>query len=368
MPGNFASHAQLRALIDGPARPASRGFLALATVLLGGCAFVAQDIAPPAPAPVAVNEAPAPIEVVQPAAPAPPPEPSPAPKPPPEPVLAVEPAHTAILLSQDIPALSEIAVLIQQQLGAEHTSIHDLNGSPVNTSRILAEIEQTRPDRLVAIGLLAATVAQQVEDTPMIFCQVYNHRDHDLISPNSKGVNMLPPFRMQLEAWKALAPNLQSIGVLTGPDQDDLIAEMGLAAAALDIDLTVRNVQSDKETLFAFKRLTPDIQGVWLLPDNRILSPEVVREIMSYSAKHRKQVVVFGSELLGWGALMSIASDDGDIARRVVARLQNDLRDGQLAGPDMLPLGNMHTTINHEVANHLGLIVPQQFADTHAAR
>ena len=358
----------MRALIDGPASPASRAFLALATVLLGGCAFVAQDIAPTAPAPaptVAVSEAPAPIEAVQ-AAPAP--KLAPAPKQPPAPVPAAEPARTAILLSQDIPALSDIAVLVQQQLGAEHTSIHDLGGSPVNTSRILAEIERTRPDRLVAIGLLAATVAQQIEDTPMIFCQVYNHRDHDLISLNSKGVSMLPPFRMQLEAWKALAPNLKSIGVLTGPDQDDLIAEMGLAAAALDIDLTVRNVQSDKETLFAFKRLTPDIQGVWLLPDNRILSPEVVREIMSYSAKHRKQVVVFGSELLGWGALMSIASDDGDIAQRVVARLENDLRDGQLVGPDMLPLGDMHTTINHEVANHLGLIVPQQFADTNAAR
>ena len=41
--------------------------------------------------------------------------------------------------------------------------------------------------------------------------------------------------------------------------------------------------------------MTHAIDGLWLLPDNRILSPDVVREMMSYSAKHKKQVVVFGN-------------------------------------------------------------------------
>jgi hypothetical protein len=103
------------------------------------------------------------------------------------------------------------------------------------------------------------------------------------------------------------------------------------------------------------------------LPDNRILSPEVVREILSYSVKHRKQVVVFGTNLLRWGALMSVTSDEGDIAERVLARFADDLHDGQFAGPDMRPLTRLHTTVNEAAANRLGLIVPEQHAVTRSS-
>ena len=123
-----------------------------------------------------------------------------------------------------------------------------------------------------------------------------------------------PPFDLQLDAWQTLSPALRSVGVIAGPNQDGLIAEIEEAAAAANVELLSRTVHSDKEALLAFKRLTPNIQGLWLLPDNRILSPRVVREIMSYSAKRKTQIVVFGPSLLGFGALMSVTSTADDVA------------------------------------------------------
>ena len=320
--------------------------LVLSATLSAGCVF-----APP----TETVEPPPPVEpIVAEPEPAPPP---PAPVEPPAPPPRAAP-RTAVLVSDDIPEYMRIAEEIQRR-DPDHVTVHNLDGQQAKAESTLAEIDRVNSDRVVAIGLLAATVGRRA-DMPMVFCQVYNYQDYDLVSPTSKGVQLLPPFALQLEAWKSLAPQLQRIGIVTGPAQDVLIAEIRQVVERAGLTLTVATVQSDQEALLAFKDMTLGIDGLWLLPDNRILSPDVVREMMSYSAKHRKQVVVFGSGLLGLGALMSVTSDERDVADRVLARFANTAENGRLLGPDMQQLTKIHTDVNHDVANYLGLVVPEQ--------
>lgn len=327
-----------------------------ASIALSGCVFIASEVEPVPPQEPEVA-------VVEPAPTPPPPAAPKAPEPPPP------SESTAIVLSQDIPAFSEIADEIRRLLPAEHVvTIHNLAGRQTNAERVVAELAEVDPDRMIAIGLLAATVASRIPETPMVFCQVYNHADYGLISPRAKGVSFLPPFDIQIDAWKKISPDLRSVGVITGPGQEALIEEIRKATADASVQLLVRTADTDQEALFNFKTLTPDIQGLWLLPDNRILSPEIVREIMSYAAKHRRQVVVFGENLLGLGALMSIETDYADVAERALARFDALQANGQLGGPDMLPLTQMHVRPNSEVADYLGLIVPEQLADSGSAR
>jgi ABC-type uncharacterized transport system substrate-binding protein len=331
--------------------------LFLLFVMSAGCSFLApavqvaevpvvQPVTPPEvvpepePLPVQVVDVPAPRVVI--------------PEPP------SRPAHTAVVISDDIPAFTGVAEQIKRRLGEEHVSIHNLDGLAGNRARVAAEIGSA--DQVVAVGLLAATVGRRSTDRPLVFCKVFNYQDYDLISPLSKGVNFLPPFEMQLEAWTNLAPGLRSVGVIAGPGQEALVEEVRQAAASLQVSLAFRSVESDKEALVTFKRLTPDVQGFWLLPDNRILSPEVVREIMSYSAKHRKQVVVFGSNLLGLGAVMSITSNDEDVVDQVLRRLSEVTDDGKWPGPDMAPLTKMELQINPDVAGHFGIAPAEQVA------
>jgi ABC-type uncharacterized transport system substrate-binding protein len=313
--------------------------------------FFTGCVHPPTSPPI---EAPPPTEPVI-AEPAPVP-----PAPPPAPSVVVRPQpppRTAILVSDDIPEYMDIAEEIRRQDGAQAT-VHNLDGEPTNADRALAELS-ANSDRLVAIGLLAATIGRRAE-VPMVFCQVYNYQDYDLLSAISKGVQLLPPFSLQLEAWTNLSPQLQHLGIVTGPDQDLLVGEIRQVVERAGLTLTVATVQSDQEALLAFKDMTQSIDGLWLLPDNRILSPTVVREIMAYSAKHRKQVVVFGDSFLKLGALMSVTSDERDVAERVLARFDNMSENGRLLGPDMQQLTKIHTDVNTDVANYLGLVVPGQ--------
>ncbi len=319
---------------------------ALGTLLASACTVAPLTTQAPADEPIAVVAAP-----VAPAAPAARRE------------APARPARMAVVVSDDVPEYQEIVDEILRR-GAQGVTVHRLAGRIDNADRVLEQVGSSRPSGIIAVGLLAATVARRVPDVPMVFCQVYNYQDHDLLSAKSKGVQLLPPFDLQLQAWRRLgsAQSLRSIGVITGPGQEGLIAEIRQAVAPTGIALMVRTVEYDQGTALAFKELAPKIDGLWLLPDNRILSPDVVRKILTYSAKHSKQLVVFADSLLDMGALMSVSSVPSDVVDRVFARFADMDGAGQLRGPDMLRLTNMRMHVNAEVTKEFGQTVQEHLA------
>ena len=260
----------------------------------------------------------------------------------------------AILLSDDVASYAAIAKQIAQRISENDYKTLNLDGNAKMSASIRSEIKQFEPDRIVAIGLSAAKAGQKYTDTPMVFCQVFNYQDHNLISRNSKGVKFLPPFSLQLEIWKELSPDLRTVGLIIGPKQEELVAEIERAAEQHQVELLIRTVQSDKEALYAFKRLTPQIQGFWLLPDNRVLSPTVLREIISYGSKHGNQTVVFNPQLLSLGAEISFTSIDADVADAVLKVLGNAADNDALFGPPMTPLTTLRAEINPDLSAELG--------------
>ncbi len=282
--------------------------------------------------------------------------PLPAPPPPPEPERVV------ILISDDLPVFVSAADQIKRQLGDQPFTVHNLDGDLANSENIVEELNESKPDRLIAVGLLAAQMGTMFDDVPMVFCYVFNYEEHSLLSTTSNGVNLLPPFEMQLEAWKTLAPDLDRVGVIVGPTQAALVDEIQHAADGKEVELLTRIVNSDQEALYSFQRITPEIQGLWLVPDNRILSPRVVGEIMSYARDHQIQIVVFGRGMLEMGALMAVTTIEEDVATQDVARLDQVNAEGQFAAPAMAPLTQMNLDINPDVARELGLVESEQSA------
>lgn len=202
---------------------------------------------------------------------------------------------------------------------------------------------------VVAIGAAAARRARQHSIKPMVFCQVFNFRDYGLDTDGVVGISMVPPPAQQFQASMSMAPKLQRIGVLAGPGHDALIEAARADASAHGAELLFREVHSDKEALYEFKRMVPDADGFWLLPDERILSHGVLREIMAYSAKHEKLVLSFTPELLRFGAFMSASSDPADVADQVLAALQR-LTDSPNAPFTLLPLQKAHIEVNPALA------------------
>jgi ABC-type uncharacterized transport system substrate-binding protein len=268
-------------------------------------------------------------------------------KPPPSPKKL---PRVTILQSNDVPAYTGITDELVAQL-PESPAVINLQGVSPSSAEIIEKLKQYGNRHVVAIGPLAAQAARQHTAGQVIFCQVFNYLDLGLTSAHMQGVSMLPPAELQFRAWKNLDPELQRVGVITGRDHEAMIAEARKAAQHHGIDLIHRVVQSDKEMLYAFKRLTPEIQGLWLVPDDRVLSRRVLRNIMDYSVKHHGQVVVFHPGLLPLGGLMSVGSVDSDVAEQVIAALRDASRRSKSPAAALLPLKKIRVEINSPVAH-----------------
>ena len=150
--------------------------------------------------------------------------------------------------------------------------------------------------------------------------------------------------------------------MITGPRLQHIVDEARRAAAATGIELHHAEVGSDLETMYAFKQLSPTIQALWLVPDNRVLSSNAIRELLSNSRKLGKQVLVFSDQLLPLGGLLHFDSVASDIADQVIARSVQafDSDSTQLPGPPIVPLTRFDLAINPMAIKQFGLSIPAE--------
>ncbi|MBI3546782.1 MAG: hypothetical protein HY081_09375 [Gammaproteobacteria bacterium] len=274
------------------------------------------------------------------------------------PAPLVVPEGLIIFLSDNSPAF----VGVQREISKRYQhaiKIYSLGGDENQSAETLKKIQSSDKPTVVAIGLPAAKLARGLSNKKVIFCQVFNYEDTDLITSWMKGVDATPAVMEQFRVWKTLAPRLKKVGVIIGKNQRSLIDKAVTAARVQHIDLVHVEVKSDKETLYAYKQLAPKIQGLWLVPDNRVLSGETIRDIMAYSVKEGKQVAVFSHALLGVGGLLSAESSNADIAVQVLARIEQAGQSKEVPGKSMTALTKANIRINPVMVGRLNLSLPK---------
>jgi ABC-type uncharacterized transport system substrate-binding protein len=280
-------------------------------------------------------------------------EPAPAPdvaKHPPLPVISEPERYSqrvAIVLSDRKPAYENVATELGKLL--DDYSIYDLTDQSLTPRGVFSSIADFDAGLVIAIGLHAATVANAYSQVPVVFCQVFNVSEIESRTEKLKGVAALPPLAMQVAAWQDLNPGLSHVGAILGSGHEDLIEEATRAAESAGLTLHYRFARSDRETLYMFNRLTPEIDGFWLFPDNRVLSPSVLRQMLGYASRHRVQVAVFNPALLDFGAALSATSVDSDIAETVITVAHRVVRGDGHSIPAVTPLNEIDVRTNPAV-------------------
>jgi ABC-type uncharacterized transport system substrate-binding protein len=277
-----------------------------------------------------------------------------------QPVIPPPPRNLVIVQSDASPAFAGVTRAIAAKWKDGGATIYSVDAHA--DADLTRRLQQHEGAVVIAVGLGAALAVRKLRNTRAIFCQVFNYDDYDLLTPWRKGVSAMPPIVQQFRVWKKLDPQLKRVGVITGPRLQHLVAEARQAAAASGIELHHAEVGSDLETMYAYKKLSPTVQALWLLPDNRVLSVKAIRDLLSTSRKQGKQVVVFSDQLLALGGLMNYDSVAGDIADQVIARSAQAFESGsvQLPGPAIVPLTQLAFKINQLAVKQLGLTIPPE--------
>ena len=344
-----------------PARAArvivTRPLLIALLFSLGGCALLMPE--PPEPV-VQVEPQPEPVPEPDPepvVEPEPEPEPEPAPPPKPQPVVpqSVGPL-VAVVLSNRTPAFVDVSNALEEYL--DNHQIYDLSDRRLLPKDAFAEIAASEARAVVAIGWSAAQAASKYATVPVVVSQVFNINESNLLSPTLKAVRVLPPLERQVEAWLEIDPSIRNVGALLGRGHDDLIAETDEAMRKHGIKFHYAIAESDRESLYLFNRLVRDIDGFILFPDNRILSRDVLSEMMKNASQNRVQVAVFNEPLLRMGATFSASAVESDIAASITRAL-NQFMDGNADDvPPVSGLSELRISTNPAAIQRLGLRMP----------
>jgi ABC-type uncharacterized transport system substrate-binding protein len=281
-------------------------------------------------------------------------QPQPQPKPRPE----IE--DVVILVSEDTPAYTNVAKALARHLG-QHGNIRFLSENLHENIKMVAAYKNDEKTQFVSIGLAASVAAKTLANRQVVFCQVFNYKDYDLFTARHKGVSMMPSMSKIFGTWRALAPDTTDIGVISGPGFEDMMQVAKSAAKNHGITLHHEVVTSDKEYQFAYKQMANNVQGYLLLPDNRVLSGNVLHDVMTFSVRNSKQVAVFSEELLSLGGLFSVTSDPQNVAQQVLERLEQSLGKDDIPGPDIVYLDKLILHINPVMAQRLNLEIPEQY-------
>ena len=321
---------------------------------LASCALLRSE-APEQPAPEP-EASPPPVvaETPPPAPPAPKPTPPPRPRPPPT------PRDVVVLFQEGTNGYREVAAQIVDQLPAARYRAALVPLHVPDSPDLLAPLVALKPAIAVAVGREAVDFAREhLGATPLVFCQVFNYQELLGTGRPIWGVQPLPPLALQLRGWSSVDPSRKRIGLIVSEAQKGLVAE-ARAAGGNAVEIKSEVSSSDRETLYLFKRLAPQLDGLLLVPDNRILSPPVLRELLSYAVSHGVGVLVPNDALLSWGALVSVSSTPADVARGVRTVIDR-VSSGSTSGlPAMTPLTEVKLQVNAGVARELGVATAPQ--------
>jgi len=289
----------------------------------------------------------------------PPPDPGLYPEPKPEPVVQVPATPIlpliAIVLTSSQPAYLDVAAELAGRF--ENHVVYDLSEESLPPVVILRSINDSDSVAVVAIGLGAAQSSVSMSDAPVVFSQVFNHQEYNLLNENSRGVAALAPMEAQLAAWKQVDPTISRVGIIIGEGHEELLETASNAADKHDIELDIRIAHSDQETLYVFRRMISEINGFWLFPDSRILSARVLNEMLQDANRYNVTVVVPNESMLQIGAAISISTVVADIAE-TIANVLLRIQAGEIDQvPPITELSEVRVTTNDTVLNKRAVAV-----------
>jgi ABC-type uncharacterized transport system substrate-binding protein len=274
-------------------------------------------------------------------------------------------ADVIVLASDDKGAVAAATRALQAAYSGR-IEMHNLGGSRARESEIVQAVQGSGVHQVVAVGLLAAQVARQrFNGKQVVFCQVLNVDEFNLVTPWMKGVSGIPSLARQFAAWKLLDPNLRRIGIITGNNARYLVEQAELAAKSLGLEIDHVAVAGDRAVLPALQELRERrIQGLWLAPDSSILTQRAILDVMAYSVKNNIEVLAFSPALLKEGALLSATADLDEIAHLILERLRRSGASPQLlAGEALTPLPGARISVSAQAASRFGLAIPPKLKE-----
>ncbi len=223
---------------------------------------------------------------------------------------AATPAPLAVVLHDPGERHLEMLQVFSARLGRPYQVYNIAHRGP---DAVVQVLKDRSPIEVIALGPLAYDLTRSVPGLDVFHAGVLDSGE------TRRGVDALPPFDAQLDYWMSQAPDLQRIGVIGGTGMVARMEALEAAAAERNVHLEQHAVASDSELLLAFRSMVPRIDGFVFLPDETVLSPRVIQQVMNHGRRNGVQILVYSPVMFNLGASLYLQPDPVRVADALVS-------------------------------------------------
>lgn len=278
--------------------------------------------------------------------------------------VAAAPANIAIVLSDDSVPYQETAnnirVLVEQGAVRAAVSIYFPAGKKPDFVR-------ERQDLIVAVGVRAAQEMVALNlTTPILttliprqaFEKIARQRDYRQLS----AVYLDQPLARQMELIRLALPDRSRIGVVLGPESQDALNVLQLAAKEARFGLAVEKISAAEELLPALQRVLADSDVLLALPDPLVFNKGTVQSLLLTTYRYQDPVIGFSQAYVKAGALAAVYSTPEQAGRQAGEMLQQVLAGKSWVLPPPEYPKYFSVSLNYQVARSLAINVSDEMA------
>ena len=273
-------------------------------------------------------------------------------------------AQVAVITSADVDAYKDALRGFKRVLRHHIVAEYDMEGNLETGKQMLTDIQsKIKPDLILAIGPWAFQVtAAQATNIPVVYAMVLN--PSSLLPAGVKnvtGASMNVPVENTIRLFKQLGSQIRRVGVLFNRAKTGYLVKRAMQVGREQgLEIVDREIRSPKEAIQALDALQDEIHALWILPDEIVLTPEVVQYMVLFSYRKKIPLIGLSERQAQMGALVSLSFASSEDIGRQAAELANSILEGQ--PPDRLPFTmarQVKLTVNLKAAEKLGIEIPK---------
>lgn len=234
-------------------------------------------------------------------------------------------------------------------------------------SDALARSDPSGVDVVVAIGVKATQAAAERNwRIPVIstliprasfekIAQQYKNRHG---RQNFSAVYLNQPMDRQLELVRLILPGKKRVGVVIGPESEDMLARLQTEIRAQGMQLHAVRIGSEAELIPALEDLFDKTDVLLSLPDPLVFNAQTIQGILLTSYHAGVPVIGFSPAYVRAGALAAVYSTPAQLARQVLEML-TQFASGAGLPPPQHPR-YFSVAANQHVAHSLGLAIDRE--------
>lgn len=196
--------------------------------------------------------------------------------------------------------------------------LRDAETVDVASGDVASQVRAKDPAVVLAIGGKAASMLKEaLRGVPLVYATVLHPASKGLTGPSITGVPMEVGPQSVLPRIKQLSPQATRVGILYDPSTAAAMVEAAVRVAG-DLGLTVvaKPVRDAREIRATAEALAGRIDALWMLPDAKIMTPEVTTYLVQFAIERRIAAIGFLDQMTSLGTVASLAPDFVDIGRR----------------------------------------------------